>query len=58
MPDEFHSDKTLLTFHETPAFSLLAMSAKVMIFNVVKFSMKLSFRLALAQLYSGLALHY
>ena len=47
MPDEFHGDKTILTFHKTSPFSLLAMSAKVMIFNTIKFSMKLSLRLAL-----------
>ena len=38
MPDEFHGDKTLLTFHETLAFSLLTMSAKIIIFNVIKLS--------------------
>ena len=47
MPDEFHGDKTLLTFYETSSFSLLATSAKLMIFSVIKLSMKLSLRLAL-----------
>ena len=45
--DGFHGDKTLLTSHETTSFSLLAMSAKVMVFNVIKPSMKLPLRLAL-----------
>ena len=45
MPDEFHGDETLLTSHETLAFSLLAMSAKVMIFNVMKPYMKLPLKL-------------
>ena len=40
MPDEFHSDETLLILHETPYFSLLVMSAKMMIFNSIKLSMK------------------
>ena len=38
MPDEFYGDKILLTFYETLAFSLLTMSAKIMIFNVIKLS--------------------
>ena len=38
MPDELYGDKTLLTFHETLAFSLLTMSAKIMILNVIKLS--------------------
>ena len=46
MPDEFHGDETLLTSHETLAFSLLAMSAKVMVFNVMKPFMKLPLRLS------------
>ena len=46
MPDEFHGDETLLTFYETLIFSLLAMSAKVIVFNVMKSSMKLPLRLA------------
>jgi len=48
VPDEFHGDEILLTSHETPSFSLLATSAKLMIFNVMKLSMKLPLRLALA----------
>ena len=47
MPDEFYGDETLITYHETPAFYLLAMSAKLMIFNAMKPSMKLPLRLAL-----------
>ena len=47
MPDEFYGDETLLTFHETSSFSLLVMSTKVKVFNVMKFSMKLLLRLAL-----------
>ena len=46
MPDEFHGDEILLTSHETLAFSLI-MSAKVMVFNIMKPSMKLALRLAL-----------
>jgi len=30
MSSEFHGDETSLTFHETPFFSLLAISAKLM----------------------------
>ena len=45
--DEFHSDETLLTSHKTPFFSLLVMSAKLMIFK--KSSMKPLSRLALVQ---------
>lgn len=33
---EFYGDKTTLIFHETPSFSLLTMSAKLMIFNAYK----------------------
>jgi len=40
MPDGFHGDETLLTFHETSSFSLLAMSAKLIVFNTIKLSMK------------------
>ena len=40
VPDEFHGDKALLTFHEIIFFSLLAISAKVIIFNVMKLLMK------------------
>ena len=48
MSDVFHGDETLLTSHETPSFSLFAMSAKVMIFNVMKPFMKLPLRLKMA----------
>ena len=47
MPDVFYGDETLLTSHETPSFSLLAMSAKVNVFNVIKPCMKLPLRLVL-----------
>jgi len=47
MTDEFHDDETLLTSHETLSFSLLAISAKLMIFNTMKFSIKPQLRLAL-----------
>jgi len=47
VPDEFHGDETLLTFHETLSFSLFVMLAKVIVFNVTKSSMKLPLRLAL-----------
>ena len=47
MPDEFYGDKTLLTPHETLSLFLIVMSAKLMIFNVIKPSMKLSLRLTL-----------
>ena len=46
MLDEFHGDKTLLTFYETLLFSLLAMSAKEIVFNVMKSFMKLLLILA------------
>ena len=49
MADEFYGDETLLTSHETPLFSLLAMSAKLMIFNIIKSSIKPPLRLALGQ---------
>ena len=45
MSDEFHSDETILTSHETLVFSLLDTSAKLMIFNAMKPFMKLSLRL-------------
>ena len=48
MLDGFHGDETLLTSHEIPSFSLLVMSANLMIFNVKKPSMKPPLRLALA----------
>ena len=46
MPDEFYGDETLLTYYETPVFYLLAMLAKLMIFNAMKPSMKFPLRLA------------
>ena len=49
MSDEFYGDKTLLTFHENLAFSLLAMSAKVMVFNVMKPFIKSPLRLVLTK---------
>ena len=52
MPDGFHGDETLLTSHETPFFSFLAKSAKLIIFNVIKSSVKLSLRMTL-ELTSG-----
>ena len=45
MPDEFYGDETLITFHKILIFSLLTMSAKVIVFNVMKPSMKLPLRL-------------
>ena len=45
MPDEFHDDENLLTSHETPVLSLFAMSAKIMVFNVMKPYIKLPLRL-------------
>jgi len=42
MSDGFHGYETLLTFHETPSFSLLATSTKLMIFNVMKPPLKLA----------------
>ena len=47
MPDEFHGDETLLTSHETLAFSLLVMSAKMMVFNIMKPFIKFPLRLPL-----------
>jgi len=47
MPYGFHGDETLLTSYETSYFSLLAMLAKVMVFNIMKPSIKLPFKLAL-----------
>jgi len=43
VPNEFYDDKTLFTSHETPFFSLLDMSVKIKIFNVIKLFMKLPF---------------
>ena len=53
VPDEFHGDETLLTSHETLAVSLLVMSAKMMVFNVMKSFMKLLLRLVLPYLHQG-----
>ena len=53
MPDEFYGDETLLTSHKTPSFSSFAMSAKVMVFNVIKLCMKLPLRLAQERLAEG-----
>jgi hypothetical protein len=47
VPDGFHGDEALLTSHETSSFSFLAMSAKLMVFNIMKLSLKLPLRLAL-----------
>ena len=48
MTDKFYGDEILLTFHETLSFSLV-MSAKLMIFNATKQSMKFSLGLALKE---------
>ena len=40
MPDEFHDDEILLTSYETPSFPLLVMSAKLIVFNIMKSFMK------------------
>jgi hypothetical protein len=37
----FHGDEFVFACHKTPAASLLAMPAKLMIFNIMKLSMKL-----------------
>ena len=42
MLDEFHGDETLLTSHKTSFFSLIAMSIKMMVFNVMKLPLKLA----------------
>jgi len=41
MSDEFYGDEILFTSHETPSFSLLVMSTKLMIFNIMEYFMKL-----------------
>jgi len=46
MTYKFHGDETLLTSHETLAFYLLAMLAKIMVFNIMKPFMKLPLRMA------------
>jgi len=48
VPDEFH-DETLLASNETLSFSLLAMSAKLMVFNVMKPFIKSPLRLVLTK---------
>jgi len=48
VPDVFHGDETLLTSDETPSFSLLVISPKLMIFNAMKFFMKALLRLTLS----------
>ena len=40
MSDKFYSDETLLTSHKTLFLSLLAMSIKLIIFNIIKPSRK------------------
>ena len=45
MSDEFHGDKILLTSHETPLLFFLVISTKLIIFNIIKFSVKLLLRL-------------
>jgi len=47
VPDEFHGDETLLTYHETSSFSFFATLAKLIIFNVMKLSIKFPLRLTL-----------
>ena len=47
--DEFYGDKILLTSYETSSFSLLTMSAKVIVFNIMKLSIKFPLRLTLGQ---------
>jgi len=47
MPYGFHGDETLFTYYETSSFSLLVMLAKVMVFKIIKPSIKFPFRLAL-----------
>jgi len=42
---EFYGDEILLTFYETLSFSFLTMSAKIVIFNIMKPSIKLSLKL-------------
>ena len=46
----FYSDETLLKSHKTSALSLLAVSAKLTIFNVMKLSIKFLLKLALINL--------
>ena len=51
--DEFYGDETLLTSHETPSFYFLAMSVKVLVFNVMKPFMKLPLKLIETGLKAG-----
>jgi hypothetical protein len=46
--DGLHGDETLLTSHKTSLFSFIAMSAKWMVFNTIKPSMKLPLKLVLS----------
>ena len=41
----FYGDETLLTSHKTLTFPFLTMLVKVIIFNVIKFFMKLLLKL-------------
>ena len=43
----FHDNETLLASHEITSFSLLLMSAKIMIFNIMKPCIKLPLKLVL-----------
>ena len=42
MPDVFYGDEILITSHETTFFSIFVISAKLMIFNIMKFSRRLA----------------
>jgi hypothetical protein len=57
VPDGFHSDETLLISYETPSFSLLAMSAKIKIFNIRKPFIKVPLKLALERCYTSTTWH-
>ena len=46
MPDEFYGVETLLTSHKILAFSLFDILVKIIIFNVMKFFIKLQSRLS------------
>ena len=47
MSDEFYDDEILLTSYEILFFSFLIMSAKFIIFNIMKLFMKFLLRLTL-----------
>ena len=47
MPDEFYGDETLITSHKITSFSILATSAKLAIFNIMKFYIKPPFKTGL-----------